>query len=137
MVVHLRSRIHADPCSRLAHVNLLPPSRPLFSAPCILHNPSLPRKQYSFPNNDRILSNSTQFDGNATEYGMSPDATLAYSTPNSRVTSPSDWVVDKGSIFNTNQTGGELAMILTEDNGGTRISSTRYLHYGTVTANCE
>ena len=28
-------------------------------------------------------------------------------------------------------------MILTEDNGGTRISSTRYMHYGTVTANCE
>ena len=49
----------------------------------------------------------------------------------------SDWVVDKGSIFNTNQTGGELAMILTEDNGGTRISSTRYMHYGTVTANCK
>ncbi|KAL1661620.1 glycoside hydrolase family 16 protein [Schizophyllum commune] len=72
--------------------------------------------EYSFPNNDRILSNSTQFDGNATEY---------------------DWVVDKGSIFNTNQTGGELAMILTEDNGGTRISSTRYMHYGTVTANLK
>lgn len=45
-----------------------------------------------------------------------------------------DWVVDKGAIFNTNSSGGELALVLTEDNGGTRLSSTKYLHYGTVTA---
>jgi len=31
-------------------------------------------------------------------------------------------------------TGGELALLLTEQNGGTRISSTRYVHYGTITA---
>lgn len=72
--------------------------------------------EHTFPNNDRILSNSTMFDGNATEY---------------------DWVVDKGTIFNTNTTGGELALALTQDNGGTRISSTRYMHYGTVTANLK
>lgn len=48
-----------------------------------------------------------------------------------------DWVVDKGTIMNTNSSGGELAMLLTETNGGTRLSSTRYLHYGTVTAKCS
>lgn len=37
-----------------------------------------------------------------------------------------DFIVDKGNIMNTNQSGGELAMLLTEDNGGTRLSSTRY-----------
>jgi beta-glucanase (GH16 family) len=46
---------------------------------------------------------------------------------------PRNWVVDKGNIMNTNTSGGELALLLTKENGGTRISSTRYLHYGTVT----
>ena len=57
--------------------------------------------------------NTTYYDGNATEY---------------------DWTLDKGNIINTNSSGGELALLLTETNGGTRLSSTRYLHYGTVTA---
>lgn len=39
-----------------------------------------------------------------------------------------------GNMLNTNASGGELALLLTENNGGSRISSTRYLHYGTVTA---
>lgn len=47
-----------------------------------------------------------------------------------------DWVVDKGNIINTNSSGGELALLLTETNGGTRLSSTRYVYYGTVTAKC-
>jgi hypothetical protein len=42
-----------------------------------------------------------------------------------------DWVVDKGNIMNNN---GELGLLLTQTNGGTRISSTRYVHYGTITA---
>ena len=33
--------------------------------------------------------------------------------------------------------GGELAMLLTQQNGGTRLSSTRYVHYGTITARRE
>lgn len=69
--------------------------------------------KHTFPDNSRILSNVTHYDGNATAY---------------------DWVVDKGNIINTNQNGGELALTLTQDNGGTRISSTRYVHYGTITA---
>ncbi|KAF8583269.1 glycoside hydrolase family 16 protein [Ramaria rubella] len=67
---------------------------------------------YTFANNSRIISNATLFDGNTTEY---------------------DWTVDKGNILNTNQNGGELGLTLTQTNGGTRISSTRYIHYGTVT----
>ena len=42
--------------------------------------------------------------------------------------------MDKGNIINTNSSGGALGMILTEANGGTRLSSTRYVHYGTITA---
>jgi len=45
-----------------------------------------------------------------------------------------DWVLNQGTIFNTNSSGGELALILTQNNGGTRISSTRYVHYGKITA---
>lgn len=45
-----------------------------------------------------------------------------------------DWTVDKGSVQNSN---GALALILTETNGGTRISSTRFVHYGTITTTCE
>ena len=45
-----------------------------------------------------------------------------------------DWVVNQGNIMNTNTSGGELALLLTEDNGGTRVSSTRYVHYATITA---
>ncbi|KAF6764108.1 glycoside hydrolase family 16 protein [Ephemerocybe angulata] len=69
--------------------------------------------EYVFTDNSRILSNSTFFEGNATQY---------------------DWVLENGNIFNTNKTGGELAMTLTEKNGGTKLSSTRYVHYGTITA---
>ncbi|PFH50607.1 glycoside hydrolase family 16 protein [Amanita thiersii Skay4041] len=57
-----------------------------------------------------ILSNPASFNGNAAEY---------------------DWVLDKGDIINT---GGELVLLLTQENGGTRLSSTRYIHYGTITA---
>ncbi|KAI0370567.1 concanavalin A-like lectin/glucanase [Pilatotrama ljubarskyi] len=66
---------------------------------------------HTFTDFSRILSNATYFDGNATKY---------------------DWVVNQGSIINS--TAGELGMILTQDNGGTRLSSTRYVHYGTITA---
>lgn len=67
--------------------------------------------QYSFADSSRVLSNATYFDGNATKY---------------------DWVVDSGNILNN--TDGSLALTLTEANGGTRISSTHYVHYGTITA---
>lgn len=66
---------------------------------------------HTFTDFSRILSNATYFDGNATKY---------------------DWVVNSGTILNS--TAGELAMTLTEQNGGTRLSSTRYVHYGTITA---
>lgn len=46
----------------------------------------------------------------------------------------SDWTLDMGNMLNTNTSGGELALLLTENNGGSKISSTRYIHYGTVTA---
>ncbi|KAI0049209.1 glycoside hydrolase family 16 protein [Auriscalpium vulgare] len=68
---------------------------------------------HTFTDNSRIYSNATLFDGNATQY---------------------DWVLNSGNIMNTNTSGGELALLLTETNGGTRVSSTRYVHYGTITA---
>ncbi|CAL1699711.1 unnamed protein product [Somion occarium] len=69
--------------------------------------------EHTFPDLSRIHSNATYFGGNATAW---------------------DWVVDKGNIINTNSSGGELALLLTETNGGTRISSTRYVHYAKITA---
>jgi beta-glucanase (GH16 family) len=67
---------------------------------------------HTFANFNRVLSNSTYYTGNATEY---------------------DWTIDEGQIINTNSSGGEMALILTETNGGTRVSSTRYVHYATIT----
>ncbi|KJA25634.1 glycoside hydrolase family 16 protein [Hypholoma sublateritium FD-334 SS-4] len=63
----------------------------------------------TFTDQSRILTNATFYDGNVTAY---------------------DWTVDKGSVQNSN---GALALILTETNGGTRLSSTRFVHYGTIT----
>jgi beta-glucanase (GH16 family) len=60
---------------------------------------------------NKILSNYTLFDGNASEY---------------------DWVVESGTVLNTAQQ--ELVLTLTETNGGTKLSSTRYVHYGTIDA---
>ncbi|THH32631.1 hypothetical protein EUX98_g1560 [Antrodiella citrinella] len=68
---------------------------------------------FTFPDLSRVLSNGTYFGGNVSAY---------------------DWTVDKGNVINTNSSGGELAMLLTETNGGTLMSSTRYVHYGQITA---
>ncbi|TFL04720.1 glycoside hydrolase family 16 protein [Pterulicium gracile] len=68
---------------------------------------------YTFADNSRILSNVTYYEGNATAH---------------------DWVLDSGNMFNTNSSGGELALTLTKENGGSRMSSTRYVFYGTITA---
>ncbi|KAG6333931.1 hypothetical protein ID866_5163 [Astraeus odoratus] len=70
--------------------------------------------QYTFSDTSRILSNYTHFNGNASKY---------------------DWVVEQGSIFNTTSDGeAAIALTLTENGGGTLLSSTRYVHYGRVTA---
>ncbi|KAI0077369.1 glycoside hydrolase family 16 protein [Panus rudis PR-1116 ss-1] len=69
--------------------------------------------EHKFPDLSRILMNGTYYGGNASSY---------------------DWVLDKGNVINTNNSGGELAFLLTEENGGTRLSSTRYVHYGKITA---
>ncbi|KZV92477.1 hypothetical protein EXIGLDRAFT_614348 [Exidia glandulosa HHB12029] len=67
-------------------------------------------KTYTFPTLD-VIANATTFNGNV---------------------SLADWTLDKGDLSLTNE--NEVAFILTETNGGTRISSTRYVHYGTITA---
>lgn len=63
---------------------------------------------YTFENLDRVQVNASKYDGNATAH---------------------DWVIDKGEAVST---GSELVLTLTEQNGGTRMSSTRYVHYGTI-----
>ncbi|KAF9528443.1 glycoside hydrolase family 16 protein [Crepidotus variabilis] len=65
---------------------------------------------YTFADKSRILSNSTLFDGNSTKY---------------------DWVIDKGSVLDNS---GNIALTLADASGGTRISSTKYVHYGDITA---
>jgi len=60
--------------------------------------------------------NGTTFDGNSTLY---------------------EWTADQGSPLNTNNNGGELALILTQDSRaptGSRVSTTEYVLYGTITA---
>lgn len=73
-------------------------------------------KTYTFAPGNPTLVNSTIYDGNSTAH---------------------DWTADVGMPLNTNNNGGELALILTQDGRapqGTRISSTEYVLYGTITA---
>ncbi|KIJ62177.1 glycoside hydrolase family 16 protein [Hydnomerulius pinastri MD-312] len=77
-------------------------------------NPVCQNANYTLSDTSRILTNYTYFDGNASEY---------------------DWVVEEGSIMNTTSNGeAAIALILTENGGGTLLSSTRYVHYGQITA---
>ncbi|KAJ7510498.1 glycoside hydrolase family 16 protein, partial [Mycena galericulata] len=73
-------------------------------------NPVCKSTTYTFKNESRILTNSSLNTGDATQY---------------------DWILDGGQV---NVTNGELDMLLTETNGGVRLSSTRFVHYGTITA---
>lgn len=96
--------------------------------------------QHTFADNSRIMLNTTDYDGNATEYGECIPflSNILHRQPSyRRCYAMEDWVVNTGNITNTNANGGELVMILTEDNGGTRLSSTRYVHYGTITTRRE
>lgn len=68
---------------------------------------------YTFTDLSRIQTNSSAYNGDATAY---------------------DWVLDGGNVTSTN---GSVGMILTETNGGTKLSSTRYVHYGNLTARSE
>ncbi|KAI0087408.1 concanavalin A-like lectin/glucanase domain-containing protein [Irpex rosettiformis] len=88
---------------------------PLFSRSLTSCSPSpvCEPASHKFPDLTRVAMNASHYDGNATAF---------------------DWVLDKGDIMNTNSSGGELGMLLTETNGGTRISSTRYVHYGAISA---
>lgn len=76
-------------------------------------NPVCKDAKYTWPN-VKVLSNHTYFDGNASRY---------------------DFVVEKGEVING--TSGEMVMLLTQDNGGTKLSSTRYVHYGKITTRSE
>jgi len=72
--------------------------------------PICQNNSFSFGNVSRILTNPDEYDGDPAKY---------------------DWIMEKGNISTSN---GDLALYLTETNGGTRISSTRYVHYGTISA---
>ncbi|KAI9438562.1 glycosyl hydrolases family 16-domain-containing protein [Lactarius indigo] len=76
-------------------------------------NPICQSTNYTFTDQTRIYSNASLFDGNAAAY---------------------DWVLNQGDVSITNSSGGELVLMHTQNNGGTRISSTRYVHYGKITA---
>ncbi|KAG1776778.1 glycoside hydrolase family 16 protein [Suillus placidus] len=77
-------------------------------------SPMCENANYTLSDTSRILSNYTYFNGNASEY---------------------DWVVEQGSIINTTSNGeAAIAVLLTETGGGTLLSSTRYVHYGQITA---
>jgi hypothetical protein len=60
----------------------------------------------------RIQTKHDAFDGNATAF---------------------DWVVDSGNI-QPSADNSSIALTLNEKNMGTRISSTRYVHYGEISA---
>lgn len=65
----------------------------------------------TFSSFDRILMNATEYNGNASAW---------------------DFILQQGNIQNT--TAGELVLTLSEENNGTLLTSTRYVHYGQITA---
>lgn len=77
--------------------------------------PVCENKVYTFPDLTRIV-NSTKFDGNTSMY---------------------DWTIDNPKLELAQHiavSNGELGLFLTEDNSGSRISTTRYMWYGRATA---
>lgn len=80
--------------------------------------PMCESKTYTFTDTSRII-NATQFDGNVSRY---------------------DWTIDNPKLEIPQHIGisqGNLALFLSEANQGTRISTTRYVHYGRVTATMQ
>lgn len=73
-------------------------------------SPVCKSQDYTFKDNSRILTDASQFNGNPDTY---------------------DWIVEGGNV---EVKDNNLVMILTETNAGTLLSSTRFIHYGTVTA---
>ncbi|GAA5860741.1 hypothetical protein JCM8547_005520 [Rhodosporidiobolus lusitaniae] len=72
---------------------------------------------YTFADDSRFQLNHTAFDGDATKY---------------------DWTLDKLDTSNNSIVqNNELVLTLTENGGGTRISSTRAVLYGTIQANIK
>ncbi|GAA5950014.1 hypothetical protein JCM21900_001365 [Sporobolomyces salmonicolor] len=72
---------------------------------------------YTFPDTSRIQTNLTAWDGDATKY----DFTLDHQDNNST------------SIVQN----GELVLVLTEEGGGTRVSTTRSVLYGQIAASIK
>jgi hypothetical protein len=70
------------------------------------------------------------FNGNVSAYSESASRVLVLTMLKYRI----DWVLNQGTISNSNSnpSGGKLAHILTQNNGGTRIYSTRYFHHGKI-----
>jgi len=67
---------------------------------------------YTFPDLSSLVA-ADKYDGNSSSHA---------------------WTIDQGTPQSTNNNGGEVALVLTETNNGTRISSTKYVHYGTISA---
>jgi len=70
---------------------------------------------YTFPDLSSLVT-ADKYDGNSSSHA---------------------WTIDVGTPQHTNNNGGEVALVLTETNNGTRISSTKYVHYGTITATAK
>ncbi|EPS95247.1 hypothetical protein FOMPIDRAFT_162459 [Fomitopsis schrenkii] len=73
--------------------------------------PVCENQNITFQSFDRILMNATHYNGNASAW---------------------DFILQQGNIQNT--TNNELVMTLNQENNGTLLTSTRYVHYGTITA---
>ncbi|WVQ94131.1 hypothetical protein IAU59_001209 [Kwoniella sp. CBS 9459] len=73
-------------------------------------NPICQSGETDFNDLSRVQLNATKYDGNATAY---------------------DWVVNAGNLV-SDPNGQGVRLTLTENDQGTKISSTRYIHYGTI-----
>lgn len=68
--------------------------------------------EYTFPDLSSLVT-TDKFDGNSSSHA---------------------WTIDQGTPQLSKDNGGGVTLVLTETNNGTRISSTKYVHYGTISA---
>ncbi|WRT63183.1 uncharacterized protein IL334_000086 [Kwoniella shivajii] len=73
-------------------------------------NPICVSQETNFNDLSKVQLNGTKFDGNATAY---------------------DWVVNTGNLI-ADPSGQGVRLTLKESDQGTKISSTRYIHYGSI-----
>ena len=97
--------------------------------------------QYTFADTSRIQLNASAYQGNVSQYDFTLDHRASCSplwsvTRRARAHGLST-IAEDNNATSIIQNGNELALILTEKGGGTKVSTTRNILYGTISASIK